>query len=93
MIKTKGLKQRQCRNLTQLPHGTERDRAFWYFGGRFVAETLTLILRLERAYAVAKADLSFQSGNDYYLSPLPAGPSPLYFAERNQKTGRGANLF
>jgi tryptophan synthase beta chain len=60
----------------------ERGR-FGLFGGRFVAETLMpLILDLEKAYAAAKADPSFQREMDWYLAHYVGRPSPLYFAER-----------
>jgi tryptophan synthase beta chain len=60
----------------------ERGR-FGLFGGRFVAETLMpLILDLEKAYAAAKADPSFQREMDWYLTHYVGRPSPLYFAER-----------
>jgi tryptophan synthase beta chain len=60
----------------------ERGRFGW-FGGRFVAETLMpLILDLEKAYAAATIDPTFQREMDWYLAHYVGRPSPLYFAER-----------
>jgi tryptophan synthase beta chain len=60
----------------------ERGR-FGLFGGRFVAETLMpLILDLEKAYAAATIDPTFQREMDWYLAHYVGRPSPLYFAER-----------
>ena len=55
--------------------GPNETGHFGIFGGRFVAETLMpLILEVERAYAAAKADLSFQSELDYYLAHYAGRP-------------------
>ncbi len=40
------------------------------------------MLELERAYADAKADPSFQAELDGYLKHYVGRPSPLYFARR-----------
>ena len=56
---------------------------FGDYGGRYVAETLMpLVLALESAYAAARADPSFQSELDDFLTHYVGRPSPLYFAER-----------
>jgi len=78
------------------------DRGFFgQFGGRFVAETLMpLILDLERAYAVAKADPSFGAEIAFLNTHYAGRPSPLYHAERLtehvrglSKTGGGAKVY
>jgi tryptophan synthase beta chain len=64
-------------------NGPDERGHFGIYGGRFVAETLMpLILELERAYAIAKADPAFKQGMDGYLTHYVGRPSPLYFAER-----------
>src|SRR5690348_324837 len=63
--------------------GPDERGHFGLFGGRFVAETLMpLILDLEKAYAVAKADPAYRREMDDYLTHYVGRPSPLYFAER-----------
>ena len=72
---------------------------FGDFGGRYVAETLMPpILELEKAYAEAKADPSFQAELDYYLKYYVGRPSPLYYAQRltedtAQKHGASAKIY
>lgn len=67
---------------------------FGPYGGRFVAETLMpLILSLEKAYAAAKADPSFQKEIDYYLRHYVGRPSPLYFAPRLTEHFGGAKIY
>src|ERR1700733_644773 len=64
-------------------NGPDEHGHFGLFGGRFVAETLMpLILELEQAYGVAKADPEFKREMDGYLTHYVGRPSPLYFAER-----------
>ena len=78
----------------------ERGR-FGLFGGRFVAETLMpLILELEQAYAVARADPAFQGEMEGYLTHYVGRPSPLYYAERltehyrrGAPSGQGAKIY
>lgn len=63
--------------------GPDEHGHFGIFGGRFVAETLMpLILDLEKAYTVAKADPAYQGEMNAYLKDYVGRPSPLYFAER-----------
>ncbi len=78
------------------------DRGFFgLFGGRFVAETLMpLILDLERAYSVAKADPKFQEEITFLNKHYAGRPSPLYYAERLtdhcrvlSKTKGGAKIY
>ncbi len=67
---------------------------FGTFGGRFVAETLMpLILDLEKAYADAKADPSFQAEMNGHLKNYVGRPSPLYFAERLTEHLGGAKIY
>ena len=74
--------------------GPDDKGFFGLFGGRFVAETLMpLILDLERAYADAKADPSFQAEMDHLYAHYAGRPSPLYFAERMTNELGGAKIF
>ena len=67
---------------------------FGEFGGRYVAETLMpLVLDLDRAYAAAKADPSFQAELDGYMTHYVGRPSPLYFAERLTQHFGGAKIY
>ena len=53
------------------------------FGGRYVPETLVAPLEeLERAYAAARADSSFQAELDSLLRNFAGRPTPLQFASR-----------
>jgi tryptophan synthase beta chain len=64
-------------------NGPDERGHFGIYGGRFVAETLMpLILELEQAYAVAKADPGFRKEMDFHLTHYVGRPSPLYYAER-----------
>ncbi len=77
-----------------LRSGPDMRGRFGDFGGRFVAETLMpLVLEVERAYAAAKADPSFQKELDYYLKDYVGRPSPLWFAERLTKALGGAKVY
>src|ERR1700694_1941989 len=74
--------------------GPDETGHFGIFGGRFVAETLMpLILDLEKAYAVAKADPAFQAEMTGYLKDYVGRPSPLYFAERLTEHLGGAKIY
>ncbi len=74
--------------------GPDERGHFGMFGGRFVAETLMpLILELERAYADARADPTFQAEMDGYLTHYVGRPSPLYFAERLTEHLGGAKIY
>ncbi|MBQ8104179.1 MAG: pyridoxal-phosphate dependent enzyme, partial [Afipia sp.] len=82
----------------QLPNsfrsGPDERGHFGIFGGRYVAETLMpLILDLEKAYAEAKADPSFQKEMDGYLKDYVGRPSPLYFAQRLTEHLGGAKIY
>jgi tryptophan synthase beta chain len=74
--------------------GPDETGHFGLFGGRFVAETLMpLILSLEQAYAVAKADPAFHAEMNGYLAHYVGRPSPLYFAERLTQHCGGAKIY
>src|SRR3979411_220178 len=74
--------------------GPDDTGHFGIFGGRFVAETLMpLILDLEKAYAVAKADPAFSAEMNGYLRDYVGRPSPLYLAERLTEHLGGAKIY
>jgi len=74
--------------------GPDERGHFGIYGGRFVAETLMpRILDLEKAYAEAKADPTFQNEMDGYLATYVGRPSPLYFAERLTQHCGGAKIY
>ncbi|MFL6796821.1 MAG: tryptophan synthase subunit beta [Xanthobacteraceae bacterium] len=74
--------------------GPDERGHFGLYGGRFVAETLMpLILELERAYASAKADPSFQREMASHLKHYVGRPTPLYLAERLTAHLRGAKIY
>ena len=74
--------------------GPDEAGHFGIFGGRYVSETLMpLILEVERAYAAARRDPSFQKELDYYLAHYVGRPSPLWLAERLTKTLGGAKIY
>jgi tryptophan synthase beta chain len=59
---------------------------FGPYGGRFVPETLMAALfELEKEYAKAKKDSSFQAEWKKSLADYAGRPSPLFFAERASK--------
>ena len=70
-------------SLNTFREGPDERGHFGLFGGRFVAETLMpLILDVERAYAAAQVDPSFQAEFDHLAKHYIGRPSPLYLAER-----------
>ena len=74
--------------------GPDERGHFGIFGGRFVAETLMpLILDLEKAYAAAKLDPTYQATMDGYLKDYVGRPSPLYYAERLTQHLGGAKIY
>ncbi len=74
--------------------GPDERGHFGIFGGRFVAETLMpLILDLEKAYEVAKADPAYQAELDDLAKHYVGRPSPLYFAERMTEKCGGAKIY
>jgi len=74
--------------------GPDDTGHFGIFGGRFVAETLMpLVLDLEKAYAVAKADPSYQAELDHLATHYVGRPSPLYYAQRMTEHFGGAKIY
>ena len=74
--------------------GPDDTGHFGIFGGRFVAETLMpLVLVLEKAYAAAKADPSYQAELDHLATHYVGRPSPLYFAQRMTEHFGGAKIY
>ncbi len=56
---------------------------FGPYGGRYVPETLMVpLFELERAYEIAKSDVSFQSQLQSLLKNFAGRPTPLQFASR-----------
>jgi tryptophan synthase beta chain len=75
-------------------NGPDERGHFGIFGGRFVAETLMpLVLDLEKAYSVAKADPAFHAELGHFLTHYVGRPSPLYFAERLTEHLGGAKVY
>src|SRR5271157_4235638 len=80
--------------LNSFRKGPDERGRFGIYGGRFVAETLMpLILSLEKAYAAAKADPTFQAELDHLLKHYVGRPSPVYFAERLTERLGGAKIY
>lgn len=87
--------------LNSFRTGPDENGHFGIFGGRFVAETLMpLILDLEKAYEVAKADPAYKAEMDAGLKHYVGRPSPLYYAERftehlrqGSEAGKGAKIY
>jgi len=74
--------------------GPDERGHFGLFGGRFVAETLMpLILDLEKAYEVAKADPAFHDELAHLAKHYVGRPSPLYYAERMSEELGGAKIY
>ncbi|MGA2845093.1 MAG: tryptophan synthase subunit beta [Candidatus Acidiferrales bacterium] len=64
------------------------------FGGRYVPETLVAPLEeLERAYAEARADQSFQKEFDDLLRNFAGRPTPLQFASRLTEHLAGPRIY
>lgn len=67
---------------------------FGAYGGRYVPETLVAPLEeLERAYAKACADASFQQELDGLLRTFAGRPTPLLFAERLTEQFGGPRIY
>lgn len=64
------------------------------YGGRFIPETLIeATFQLEKAYADAIKDESFQSELKYYLKEYVGRETPLYYAERLSEYTGGAKIY
>jgi tryptophan synthase beta chain len=67
---------------------------FGDYGGRYVPETLMpLVLRLDEAYAEAKASPAFQAELAAYLRDYVGRPSPLHPARRLGETLGGTKVY
>ncbi|HEY3738527.1 MAG TPA: tryptophan synthase subunit beta [Bryobacteraceae bacterium] len=67
---------------------------FGPYGGRYVPEVLMAPLEeLERAYAQARVDPSFQAELEDLLANYAGRPTPLYFAKRMSETLGGARIY
>ena len=74
--------------------GPDSRGRFGPYGGRYVPETLMAPLEeLERAYAEARADLSFQNELSAMLRDFAGRPTPLQFAERLTDHLGGARIY
>jgi tryptophan synthase beta chain len=82
---------RQIETQSAYRHGVYPDARGRYgeFGGRFVPESLMAALdELERAYAAARADVSFTALLAQQERTYTGRPTPLYYAERlSQRVG------
>ncbi len=75
------------------PWPDERGR-YGEFGGRYVPETLMYALdELQKAYAGAKEDASFQAELEDYRKHYVGRPTPLYFAKRLTERLGGAKVY
>ena len=64
------------------------------YGGRFIPETLIeATFQLEKAYADAMKDESFQNELKHYLKEYVGRETPLYFAERLSEYAGGAKIY
>jgi len=67
---------------------------FGIYGGRYAPETLMpALIELEKAYAAAKKDKSFQAELKYYFENYVGRATPLFFAERLTKKLGGAKIY
>jgi tryptophan synthase beta chain len=67
---------------------------FGPFGGRFVPETLMgPLIDLEKAYAAARRDRTFQARLASLLRDYAGRPTPLYFAARLSEQCGGARIY
>jgi tryptophan synthase beta chain len=74
--------------------GPDARGHFGIFGGRYVAETLMpLVLAVEKAYADAREDPTFEAEFRGYLEHYVGRPSPLYFARRFTAHLGGARIY
>lgn len=72
----------------------ERKGRFGIYGGQFVPETLVPALdEVERAYAEARSDPTFQRQLDAYLRDYVGRPTPLYFARSLTERLGGARVY
>ena len=80
--------------LNTLRNGVDENGHFGIYGGRFVAETLMLlILEVEKAYEKASNDDGFWAEFDRLMKHYVGRPSPLYYAQRMTEHFGGAKIF
>src|SRR5438477_7762853 len=76
------------------PSQPDAQGHFGPFGGRFVPETLMSPLEeIEKAYAEARVDPSFQAELDGLLADYAGRPTPLYYAKRLSESLGGARIY
>ena len=69
-------------------------RRYGPFGGAFVPETLVPALEeLKRTWRSARADPEFRREHDRLARTLGGRPTPLYFARRLTRRGKGAEIW
>jgi len=79
---------------TLLQSTTTAPGRFGPYGGRYVPETLMVpLFELERAYELAKADVSFQGQIHYLLKNFAGRPTPLQFAWRLTEKLGGPRIY
>ncbi|PYT93768.1 MAG: tryptophan synthase subunit beta [Acidobacteria bacterium] len=79
---------------TLLQSTTTAPGRFGPYGGRYVPETLMVpLFELERAYELAKADVSFQGQFHYLLKNFAGRPTPLQFAWRLTEKLGGPRIY
>ncbi len=67
---------------------------FGVYGGAYVPETLMAALaELDKAYAAAKSDPTFQAELSLHLREYAGRPTPLYFAERLTRHCGGGKIY
>ena len=79
---------------TLLQSTTTAPGRFGPYGGRYVPETLMVpLFELERAYELAKADVSIQGQFHYLLKNFAGRPTPLQFAWRLTEKLGGPRIY
>lgn len=72
----------------------DADGKYGPYGGRFIPETLIeATFQLEKAYAEAMEDESFQHELNEYLKEYVGRETPLYYAERLSEYAGGAKIY
>src|SRR3954468_5453439 len=80
--------------MATVPKSKTTPGRFGAFGGRYVPETLMAALEeLERAYAKARGEKSFQRELDELLHQYAGRPTPLFCASRLTKKLGGAKIY
>jgi len=80
--------------LNSYRSGPDEAGMFGIFGGRFVAETLMLLIfELQEAYAASCNDLQFKAELAELSGDYAGRPSKLYYAERLSEHLRGGRIY